>query len=112
MPLAMSEHHDLAGLFHSLSPDARTAAFVYGVVDPHVRTTWQVAQILRHADVQSRGRRLTSTRLQDAVRELVKHGLAYAPRRDEGSNQKQLARFSLQVERVDEILHQCGGSSF
>lgn len=84
LPLTMSEHHDLAGLFHSLSPDAQAAALVYGVVDPHVRTTWQVALILRHADIQSQGRRLTSTRLQDAARELVKHGLAYAPRRDEG----------------------------
>ena len=54
----MSEHHGLASLFHSLSPDAQAAALVYGVVDPHVRTTWQVAQILRHADIQSRGRRL------------------------------------------------------
>ena len=80
----MTDRPDLAGLFHSLSPDAQAAALVYGVVDPHVRTTWQVAQILRHADIQSRGRRLTSTRLQDAARELVKHGLAYAPRRDEG----------------------------
>ncbi len=50
----MSEHHGLASLFHSLSPDAQAAALVYGVVDPHVRTTWQVAQILRHADIQSR----------------------------------------------------------
>ena len=37
----MSEHQDLADLFHSLSPDAQAAALVYGVVDPHVRTTWQ-----------------------------------------------------------------------
>ena len=80
----MSEPHDLAGLFRSLSPDAQAAALVYGVVDPHVRTTWQVAQILRHADIQSRGRRLADTRLRDAARELVKHGLAYAPRRDDG----------------------------
>ena len=80
----MSEHHGLASLFHSLSPDAQAAALVYGVVDPHVRTTWQVAQILRHADIQSRGRRLADTRLRDAARELVKHGLAYAPRRDGG----------------------------
>ena len=69
----MSEPHDLAGLFHSLSPDAQAAALVYGVVDPHVRTTWQVAQILRHTDIQSRGRRLADTRLRDAARELVKH---------------------------------------
>ena len=80
----MSEHHGLSSLFHSLSPDAQAAALVYGVVDPHVRTTWQVAQILRHADIQSRGRRLADTRLRDAARELVKHGLAYAPRRDGG----------------------------
>ena len=40
----MSEHHGLASLFHSLSPDAQAAALVCGVVDPHVRTTWQVAQ--------------------------------------------------------------------
>ena len=81
----MLEHHGLASLFHSLSPDAQAAALVYGVVDPHVRTTWQVAQMLRHADIQSRGRRLADTRLRDAARELVKHGLAYAPRRrDDG----------------------------
>ena len=80
----MSEPHGLASLFHSLSPDAQAAALVYGVVDPHVRTTWQVAQILRHADIQSRGRRLADTRLRDATRELVKHGLAYAPGRDDG----------------------------
>ena len=81
----MSDRSDLADFFQALSPDAQAAALVYGVVDPHVRTTWQVALILRHADIQSRGRRLTSTRLQDAIRELVKHGLVYAPRRrDEG----------------------------
>ena len=83
--LAASDRSDLADVFQTLSPDAQTAALVYGVVDPHVRTTWQIAQILRHADIQSRGRRLTSTRLQSAARELVKHGLAYAPRRrDDG----------------------------
>ena len=83
--LAVSDRSDLADVFQTLSPDAQTAALVYGVVDPHVRTTWQIAQILRHADIQSRGRRLTSTRLQSAARELVKHGLAYAPRRrDDG----------------------------
>ena len=80
----VSDGPDPAGVFQTLSPDAQTAALVYGVVDPHVRTTWQVALILRHADIQPRGRRLTSTRLQSAVRELVKHGLAYAPRRDDG----------------------------
>ena len=80
----MTEPHDLASLFHALSPDAQAAALVWGVVDPHVRTTWQVAQILRHADIQPRGRRLADTRLRDAARELVKHGLAYAPRRDDG----------------------------
>ena len=83
--LAVSDRSDLADVFQTLSPDAQAAALVYGVVDPHVRTTWQIAQILRHADIQSRGRRLTSTRLQSAARELVKHGLAYAPRRrDDG----------------------------
>ena len=80
----MSEHDGLASLFHSLSPDAQAAALVYGVVDPHVRTTWQVAQILRHADIRSGGRRLADARLRDAARELVKRGLAYAPRRDGG----------------------------
>ena len=80
----MSDGSNLADLFQTLSPDAQAAALVYGVVDPHVRTTWQVAQILRHADIQSRGRRLADTRLRDAARELVKHGLAYAPRRDDG----------------------------
>ena len=85
LSLAVSDRSDLADVFQTLSPDAQTAALVYGVVDPHVRTTWQIAQILRHADIQSRGRRLTSTRLQSAARELVKHGLAYAPRRrDDG----------------------------
>ena len=73
-----------AGFFQTLSPDARVAALVYGVVDPHVRTTWQVALILRHADIQSREERPTSTRLQDAARELVAHGLAYAPGRNDG----------------------------
>ena len=82
--LDVSDRSDLADLFQRLSPDAQAAAFVYGVVDPHVHTTWQVAQILRHADIQSGGRRPTSTRLRNAVRELVKHGLAYAPRRDDG----------------------------
>ena len=81
----MSDRSDLADLFHSLSPDAQAAALVYGVVDPHVRTTWQAAQILRHADIQSQGRRLADKRLRDAARELVKHGLVYAPgRRDAG----------------------------
>ena len=80
----MSEPPDLAGRFHSLSPDAQAAALVYGVVDPHVRTTWQVAQILRYADIRPRGRRLADTRLRAAARELVKHGLAYAPGRDGG----------------------------
>ena len=80
----MLEHHGLAGLFHSLSSDAQAAALAWGVVDPHVRTTWQVAQILRHADIQSRGRRLADTRLRDAARELVKHGVVYAPGRDGG----------------------------
>ena len=80
----MSDVSDPADLFQTLSPDARTAALVYGVVDPHVRTTWQAALILRHADIQSRRRRLTNTRLQDAARELVKHGLVYAPGRDNG----------------------------
>ena len=75
------EPPDLAGRFHSLSPDAQAAALVYGVVEPHVRTTWQVAQILRHADIQPRGRRLADTRLRDAARELVKHGLVYTPGR-------------------------------
>ena len=68
----MSDRSDLAGLFQTLSPDAQAAALVYGVVDPHVRTTWQVALILRHADIRSRGRRLTNTPLQDATRELVR----------------------------------------
>ena len=75
---------DPAGLFQTLSPDARAAALVYGVVDPHVRTTWQVALILRHADIQSRKERPTKTRLEDAARELVTHGLAYAPGRNDG----------------------------
>ena len=70
----MLESPGFAGLYHALSPDAQAAALVYGVVDAHVRTTWQVAQILRHADIQSRGRRLADTRLRDAARELVKHG--------------------------------------
>ena len=78
------EPPDLAGRFRSLSPDAQAAALVYGVVDPHARTTWQVAQILRHADIQPRGRRLADTRLRDAARELVTHGLAHAPRRTGG----------------------------
>ena len=75
---------DPADLFRTLSPDAQAAALVYGVVDPHVRTTWQVALILRHADIQSRGKRPTNTRLQGAARELVTHGLAYAPGRNDG----------------------------
>ena len=76
---------DLAGIFGTLSPDARSAALVYGVVEPHVRTTWHVALILRHADIQSQeGRRTTNTRLDDAARELVKHGLTYAPGRNDG----------------------------
>ena len=45
----MSDGPDPAGFFRTLSPDAQAAALVYGVVDPHVRTTWQVALILRHA---------------------------------------------------------------
>ena len=76
----MSDRSDPAGLFQRLSPGAQAAALVYGVVDPHVHTTWQVALILRHADILPRGRRLTNKPLQDAARELVKHGLAYAPR--------------------------------
>ena len=80
----VSDDSGLARLFRTLSPDARAAALVYGVVDPHVRTTWQVALILRHADIQSGKRRLTNTRLQGAARELVTHGLAYAPGRNDG----------------------------
>ena len=76
----MSDGPDPAGIFQTLSPDAQAAALVYGVVDPHVRTAWQVALILRHADIGSRGRRLTNTRLENAARELVKHALVYAPR--------------------------------
>ena len=80
----VSDDSGPARLFRTLSPDARAAALVYGVVDPHVRTTWQVALILRHADIQSGKRRLTNTRLQGAARELVTHGLAYAPGRNDG----------------------------
>ena len=80
----MSGVADPAGLFQTLSPDARTVALVYGVVEPHVRTAWQVALILRDADIQSRGRRLTNTRLRDAARELVKHGLIHAPGQGDG----------------------------
>ena len=80
----VSDDSGLARLFRTLSPDARAAALVYGVVDPHVRTTWQVALILRHADIQSGKRRLTNTRLQGAARELVTHELAYAPGRNDG----------------------------
>ena len=79
----MSDRSDLDGLFRTLSSDARAAALVYGVVDPHVRTTWQVAQILRHADIRSQGRRLTDARLRNAALELVKHGLAHAPWQDD-----------------------------
>ena len=80
----MPEPHDLAGLFHSLSPDARAAALVYGVVDPHVCTSSRMVHILRHADVEARGRRLTTGRLRDANRELVEARIAYPPRRGEG----------------------------
>ena len=77
----MPEPHDLADLFHSLSPDARAAALVYGVVDPHVCTTSQVVHILRHADIAAPGRRPTVQRLRNANRELVEARIAYAPRR-------------------------------
>ena len=80
----MSDRSDLGDHFRRLSPDAQTAALVCGVVDPHVHTMWQVALILRHADIQPRGRRLTNKPLHAAAGELVKHGLAYAPRRDDG----------------------------
>ena len=80
----MSEHPDLAGLFHSLSPAAQTAALVYGVVHPHDCTVSQLAHILRHAELAAHGHRLTNARLRDADRELVESGLAYAPRRGGG----------------------------
>ena len=81
----MSDHADHhARVFDSLSPDARVAALVYGVVDPHVCTPSQVGQILGYADVGFQGRRLTTRRLQDAGRELVETGLAFAPRQDSG----------------------------
>ena len=76
----MSEHHDLAGLFHSLSPAAQAAALVYGVVDPHVCTVSELGHILRHAELAAHEHHLTNSRLRDANRELVKSRLAYAPR--------------------------------
>ena len=80
----MFDGPDPAGLFQTLSPDAQAAALVYGVVEPHVRTTSQVALILRHADIRSQGRRLANPQLKDAARELVDRGLAYAPGRHDG----------------------------
>ena len=53
-------------------------------MEPHVGTAPQVALILRHADIRSDGLRLTNAQIQDAGREFVKHGLAYAPRRGGG----------------------------
>ena len=75
----MSEPDPLARLFHSLSPDAQAAALVYGVVDPHVCTVSQLAEMLRHARIQAHGRPLTNARIRDANRELVDAGLAFAP---------------------------------
>ena len=84
----MSDHRDFADFFVSLSPDAQAAALVYGVVDPHVCTVSQVAQMLDHAPdyrrVGSRTRRLSNAGLRDANRELVENRLAFAPRRGAG----------------------------
>ncbi|MCY4452922.1 MAG: DEAD/DEAH box helicase [Immundisolibacterales bacterium] len=84
----MSECQELAEFFDSLSPDARAAALVYGVVDPHVCTAPQIARILEHAldhgDIESRGRRLSTARLREANREVVEKRLVFAPRRGAG----------------------------
>ena len=82
--MAVSERDDLAHLFHALSPDAQAAALVYGVVDPHVCTVPQLVAILRHAGIQAHGRQLTNTRVNDANRELVNAGVAFAPGRSGG----------------------------
>ena len=80
----MPEPHDLAGRFRRLSPDAQAAALVYGVVHPHVCTSSQVAQVLRHAEIEAHGQRLTNAQVRDADQELVEAGLAYVPRRGTG----------------------------
>ena len=80
----MPEPDHFARLFHALSPDARAAALVYGVVDPHVCTVSQVVAILGQAGIRAHGRPLTNGRLKDANRELVDAGLAFAPRRGGG----------------------------
>ena len=80
----MSEPDLLARLFHSLSPDARAVALVYGVVDPHVCTVAQLVAILRHAGIRTHGRSLTNARIKAANRELVDAGLAYAAGRASG----------------------------
>ena len=80
----MPEPLDLARRFDRLSPDAQAAALVYGVVHPHDCTCSQVVQILRHAEIQAHGKRLTNARVHDADRELVEAGLAYVPGRGAG----------------------------
>ena len=79
--MTISEPHDLAGLFHALSSDARVAALVYGVVAPHVCNMSQMGLVLRHAEIVAPGRQPTTARLQDADRELAEAGIAYAPGR-------------------------------
>ena len=77
----MSDRSDPADLFRTLSPDAQAAALVCGVVEPHVHTASQVAQILRRAGILSQGLRATGTGVKNATRELVAHGLVYPPGR-------------------------------
>ena len=80
----MPEPLDLARRFDRLSPEAQAAALVYGVVHPHACTSTQVVQILRDSEIRTHGQRLTSARVRDAERDLVKAGLVYVPRRDLG----------------------------